>query len=103
MEDEEIGFIFTDVAKINLEHHLPILHDFWESTLFHTARYSGNPIQVHLALNQKVKLTKAHFDRWLHLWNATIDSLFSGPTADQAKTRALSIATIMQLKLRAGE
>ena len=34
LTDETIGYIFTDVAKLDLEHHLPIIGDFWESLLF---------------------------------------------------------------------
>jgi len=29
MKDEMIGFIFTDVAQLDLAHHLPIITDFW--------------------------------------------------------------------------
>jgi len=50
MTDEQIGYIFTDVAKLDLEHHLPIIGDFWEALLFRTgdyARYGRNPLQVH--------------------------------------------------------
>lgn len=33
-EDETIGYIFNDVAKVNWETHLPKIADFWEITLF---------------------------------------------------------------------
>ena len=32
--DDSLGHIFTDVAKVNWEHHLPIMYAFWESILF---------------------------------------------------------------------
>ena len=35
---------------------------------------------------------KAHFDRWLELFLATVDELFAGPKAKEAKGRALSVA-----------
>jgi len=35
-KDETIGYIFTDVAKLDLERHLPIIGDFWETLLFGT-------------------------------------------------------------------
>jgi len=28
INDETIGYIFTDVAKLDLEHHLPVIGDF---------------------------------------------------------------------------
>lgn len=103
LADEQIGFIFKDIAQINLEHHMPIMYDFWETTLFHSNAYRGNPIQVHIDLHRKVRLEKEHFERWLVLFNGTIRELFDGEKAELAKTRALSIATIMQLKITKSE
>jgi hemoglobin len=99
LKDEVIGFIFTDVAKIELQDHMPRMYDFWESTLLQKNSYKGNPMSVHLDLNQKQALEKIHFDRWLLLFNQAVDKLFSGEKAEQAKTRALSIATVMQIKI----
>ena len=48
---------------------------------------------------QKEALKKQHFDRWLLLFNETVNKLFVGNKAELAKTRALSIATIMQVKI----
>ena len=39
--DEQIGYIFTNVAKLDLEHHLPIIGDFWETLLFRTGDYGS--------------------------------------------------------------
>ncbi|MDB4655306.1 group III truncated hemoglobin [Flavobacteriales bacterium] len=97
--DEVVGFLFTEVVKLNLKEHLPRLVDFWEDQLFGTRNYSGNPMRVHLQLHQKSALEKEHFNRWLELFNQTIDSHFSGPKAHLAKERALSIATVMQIKV----
>lgn len=99
MADEEIGFFFTKVAKLNLEEHLPVMHNFWESTLFHSANYSGNPMRVHINLNEKARIRDRHFERWLALFNETVDELYTGTVAELAKTRALSIATVMRIKL----
>lgn len=99
LKDEELGFIFTEVAKINLLTHLPILYDFWESVLFHTGNYKRNAMQMHLDLHQKHRLTEKHFNRWLSIFDKTVDDLFLGPTANRAKVRALSIATVIQMKI----
>ena len=101
LTDENINYIFTDVAKINLEEHLPIITDFWELSIFHTGNYRNNPMQIHIELNDKKQLTSAQFDIWLQHFNATTDDLFTGPNADKIKTRALSIATIMKIKVSA--
>ena len=97
--DPAISYIFTDVAKINLEEHLPHLVDFWEQALFHIGGYRKNVMQLHLDLNAKETLTEKHFVVWLGHFNSTVESLYAGENAENAKTRALSIATIMKIKL----
>lgn len=100
LKDETIGFIFTEVAKIEPETHFPKITDFWESVLFNTAGYTRNVMQIHLDLNAEVKLEAAHFQRWLELWQETVNEMFTGELAERANQRALSIATIMQMKLK---
>ena len=103
LADEQIGYIFKDIAHIDLEHHMPIMYDFWDTTLFHSNAYKGNPMQVHIDLHRKVRLEKEHFEKWLQLFNETITELFDGEKAELAKTRALSIATVMQIKIAKSE
>ncbi len=98
-QDDVIGFIFNDVAKVNWEHHLPVMYDFWENIIFFTNKYQGNPMIVHINLNARVPLTKEHFQRWLQLFTATTDELFEGKNANTAKEKAISIASIMQYKI----
>ena len=99
MVDPEIGFIFTDIAKIDLKKHLPILVDFWEAIIFQTGQYQGNPMQVHMALHQKQELTEDHFNRWMQLFKQTLDQLFEGDRTEMAKMRAFLIAGTMKTKL----
>ncbi|MGQ2985295.1 group III truncated hemoglobin [Flavobacterium sp.] len=99
LNDPVISYIFTDVAKIDLEHHLPILADFWELSIFHTGNYRNNPMQVHMDLNNKEKLTEEHFNIWLSHFYDTVDEHFEGLNAEKIKTRAISIATVMKIKL----
>ena len=97
--DEVIGFIFNDVAKVNWEKHLPVMYGFWENIIFFKNTYSGNPMLVHLHLNEIIKLRKEHFERWLQLFTNTVDELFEGEKAALAKEKAISIATIMKTKI----
>ena len=99
LSDETISYLFTDIAKIDLDHHLPVLVDFWDSILFQSDTYRKNAMQPHLILNQKSPLEKHHFETWLMYFNNTVDELFEGEKAFLAKERALSIATVMQIKL----
>src|SRR3954469_6400330 len=97
LKDETIAYIFTDIAKINMQHHLPIIVDFWQMVLFDAPTYNKNAIQPHLVLNQKSRFSKHHFDTWLTTFGSTVDTLFEGKNAFMAKQRAKSIATIMQI------
>ena len=96
--DEAIGYLFTDVAKVNWELHLPKMYDFWENILFYTANYEGNPMSKHKSLHEKNTMTKAHFQHWIDLFNKTVNSLFEGPKAEETKNRAMNIATAMMYK-----
>lgn len=98
-KDDLIGYIFTDVVHVNWEKHLPVMYRFWQNVLFYTGGYEGNPIIMHKHLNSKVPLNESHFNRWIRLFNLTVDENFEGKKATLAKQRALSISTVMQLKL----
>lgn len=103
LADPHISYIFTEVAEIDLEEHMPLLTDFWELSLFHTGSYKKNPLQIHLDLNNKERLTNEHFSIWLQHFNHTTDSLFTGINAEKIKTRAESIATVMKIKLQSAQ
>jgi hemoglobin len=97
--DETIGFIFTEVVKMNWEKHIPVIVDFWETILLDNPVYTKNAMEVHYDLNNKIPLRKAHFDSWVHLFITTVDDLFEGKIAALAKTRAKSIAGVMLFKM----
>lgn len=91
-DDPLIGPIFTDVAHMDLDHHLPIMCDFWETVLFDVVLYRRNALQLHAALHARHPLKAEHFDRWLTLWVETVDARFAGPVAERAKVQARRIA-----------
>ena len=98
MSDPVIGYLFTEVARLDLEHHLPVIGDFWESTLFGSGVYSRhrrNPLLVHAELDRKSRLEPHHFQRWLELFIESIDESFAGTRAEYAKQRGHAIARRM--------
>ena len=97
--DDVIGFFFNDVAKINWEHHLPKMYEFWAKVLFSDGAYSGNPMMVHQVLHAKSPLAKEHFNHWVELFHSTADTLFQGENTNIIKERAASIAAIMSVKV----
>ncbi|MEN0014532.1 MAG: group III truncated hemoglobin, partial [Solirubrobacteraceae bacterium] len=92
LADVQIGFLFTDVAKLDLEAHVPEITSFWETILLGAQSYRGGAFRPHAALNTQVRLRAGHFERWLTLWRASVDELFVGPRADLAKAHALRVA-----------
>lgn len=98
-QDEQIGFIFSDIAMVNWEKHLPVMYDFFENMLFYTGSYTGNPMELHKHVNNLYPLTEDHFRQWNHLFSKTVDELFEGTTANLVKQRAKSIAAVMQIKI----
>lgn len=103
IRDNVIGFIFTHYAKLDLESHLPIVADFWETVLFQKSVYKRGPkaMEVHLDLNKTVALRKQHFIRWLYIFHNTVDEFFEGVKAEKAKERSSSIAKLMQDRIGA--
>lgn len=95
-DDELLRHIFVEVAHMDLAEHLPMIGNFWEKVLLDTVEYSGNAMRLHRTLHDKEPLTPAHFQRWLTIWNQTIDARHQGTTADQAKRDAARIALAMQ-------
>lgn len=100
LADASISYLFTEIAQINLEHHLPVLVDFWDSILFGSDTYRKNAMQPHLDLHRRSPFSDHHFDTWLRYFNETADELFEGEKAFMAKERAMSIATVMKIKLK---
>ncbi len=99
LNDNSISYVFTEVVKINIEEHLPILVTFWSQAILGTGGYTNNLTQIHLDVNQKEKLTPELFKIWLNHFDKTVDENFKGKNAEKIKTQALSIATIMQIKI----
>jgi hemoglobin len=97
--DPSISYIFTDIAKIDIFHHLPVLVDFWDMVLFQSDTYRKNLLDLHIKLHRLSPLKKEHFETWLRYFNTTIDELFEGEKAFLAKQRAQSIATVIQVKI----
>ena len=103
LKDDTIGYIFNEVLTINWNHHFPIMYSFWQSVLLGVGGYKGNPVRVHIELNDKEPLTETHFNRWMELWEATIDENFIGNKAEEAKAKAQAMKTLMLYKIQASQ
>jgi hemoglobin len=92
LEDPIIGFIFVDVARLDLDAHVPRITSFWETILLGAQSYSGGAFRPHAELHAKVRLREGHFAQWLQLWSRTVDELFAGDRAELAKAHAHRVA-----------
>lgn len=99
LSDQSISYIFTDIVKVHLEEHLPILVTFWSQAILGTGGYSKNLTQIHLDVNAKEYLSPELFKIWLGYFYQTVDENFKGEHSEKIKTQALNIATVMQIKI----
>ena len=99
LKDDIIGHFFTKVAPLQMDTHIPLIVDFWETVVFDKAKYQGNVLGVHEHLHQLSALKDKHFHQWVTLFKETVGELFLGEKAELIKQRAESIATVMKIKL----
>ena len=102
-EDKLLGFIFDDVAKLDWAAHLPKMYACWETVIFRSAGYTGNPLGAHARLVPLTAMGRPQFDRWLALFTATVDGLFSGENAEHIKSAASDMANVIHAKINGVE
>lgn len=98
-KNNTLGRFFESIQ--DWDAHLEHLTTFWESSLFLKTKFTGNPLQVHVKVDKahNNSITELHFGIWLNLWFETIDELFEGDYAENAKQRARKMSTFLYLKL----
>lgn len=92
LQDEVLAPFF---ARLDFAAHLPKMEQFWRFALLSETGYTTNVTKKHM----QMPLQKAHFDRWQALFNQTIDELFEGELAQQAKQRAAVIGWTINAKM----
>ena len=100
LSDQSIAYIFTDIVKIKIEEHLPILVTFWSQAILGTGGYTNNLTQIHLDIDKKEYLSTELFTIWINHFNKTVNENFEGLNAEMIKTQALNLSTIMQIKIQ---
>ncbi len=97
--DEILGFIFDEVASTNWETHLPKMYAFWETVMFRSGGFTGNPLVAHAKLVPLTDMGRDKFDHWLRLFCATVDDLFAGENADHIKRCAEDMANVIHARI----
>ena len=98
--DKDLSPFFNETIK-DWDEHLDRLTTFWESSLFLKTKYLSNPLEAHVKVDKMYNHTidNYHFGIWLNLWYQTIDELFEGDYAENAKRRARKMGTFLYLKI----
>ncbi|GAA4237393.1 group III truncated hemoglobin [Postechiella marina] len=99
-KDNVLGPFFNNTIK-DWDAHLENLTTFWEASLFLKTKYLGNPLEAHEKVDRDYSnsISELHFGLWLNLWFETINELFEGDYAENAKYRARKMGTFLYLKI----
>jgi hemoglobin len=93
-QDDLLGPMFEQVARVDWSEHLPKLTAFWCRILLSQPGYEGNPFRAHVEVHERRAFTRAHFERWLELFHDHVDLGWAGPKAEQAKAFARRVAQV---------
>jgi hemoglobin len=93
--DSLLGPVFAEKIS-DWQPHLDKMYAFWNAALFGIPGFRGNPFAKHAPL----QIGAEHFDRWLELFNETIDAHFEGEVAGDAKNRAVLMAGMFLSRLQ---
>lgn len=94
-EDDTLADIFNTVIQDRWPQHLEKMYRFWQTVLLEEHTYYGSPFSPHAKLPVDAK----HFERWLKLFNETVDTLFEGDKATRAKWQGERMAEMFLSKI----
>lgn len=94
-DNDLLAPIFNERIKDTWPHHLEKMYRFWQTILLDEHTYSGTPFVPHATM----PIGGEHFENWLTLFHETLDELYQGPIAENAKWRANKMADLFQIKL----
>lgn len=98
-QDDLLGPVFNDVARVDWSEHLHKLTDFWCRALLGLPGYAGNPFRAHARVHARRAFTAAHFERWLTLFHETLELGWIGPNTDRARSIANDVARVHSQQL----
>ncbi|MGH2565093.1 MAG: group III truncated hemoglobin [Ginsengibacter sp.] len=94
-KDKLIGPIFDERIQDRWPHHLEKMYNFWQTVLLGEHTYFGSPFPPHANL----PVSHKHFEKWMELFIQTVDELFTGEIAEDAKWRAEKMAELFEAKI----
>ena len=99
-KDDVLGPFFKEAIK-DWDEHIERLTTFWEASLFLKTKYTGNPLETHIKMDadHNHSISQVQFGLWLNLWFQTIEELFEGDFAQNAKFKARKMGSFLYLKI----
>ena len=95
-KDKLIGPIFNERIQDRWPQHLEKMYTFWQTVLLGEHTYFGSPFPPHASL----QISHDHFEKWMELFRQTLDELFKGAVAEDAKWRAGKMAELFEEKVK---
>jgi len=93
--DAILAPVFNERIQDRWPQHLERMYTFWQTVLLEERTYYGAPFPPHAQL----PVEHMHFEQWIALFTETIDELFTGLIADEAKWRANKMAQMFEYKI----
>ena len=95
-EDQLLKDIFNNKIENRWPEHLQKMYSFWQTVLLEEHTYYGSPFLPHA----KLPVDLVHFEKWLSLFNTTVDNLFEGERAEKAKWQGQRMAELFHSKIK---
>jgi hemoglobin len=97
--DPRLGPVYERFG-VDWPQHLPKLVAYWQHVLLDRPGIRTNTIGVHGGVQRVAPFGPEHIDRWVELWEETVDDLFVGAVAELAKTRARQVGRALEAVAR---
>ena len=94
-KNEVIGPIFEEKVHCRWPEHLEKMVRFWQTILLGEHTYNGTPFPPHA----RMPIDESHFIIWVKTFTTTVDDLFLGDVAEEAKKRGTLMAALFNSKL----
>lgn len=94
-EDYLLKDIFNERIEDRWPQHLEKMYRFWQTVLLEEHTYFGSPFVPHA----KLPVVLHHFERWVKIFDETVDELFAGEKATRAKWQGQRMAEMFHYKI----
>ena len=99
-DDSILNPFFGSSKFIDWDKHLPLMYGFWDFILFNTENaYTGSVMAPHFKIHEQLPMEQVHFSQWIKLFTESVDELFEGTKAEEAKMAAKNIGGTLKYKI----